>query len=275
SVPLEPSVPLDELVRPENPCGTGVLVLSGSSGALESERAAVLAGTGAVALALRWFGGPGQQPGPFEVPLELFFAALDRLARECDRLAVLGSSFGAEAALLVATHDQRVDAVVGFAPSPVVWAGYDERSDPPRETSHWTLGGRPLPFVPVDPDWRPDREPPAYRSQYASSLGSARDDAWIPVERIRGEVVLAGGGDDQVWPGADFARLVAERRARQGLHTTVVTQPEAGHRVVLPGEQPFVRGQVMARGGSAEADASFGAAVWPAVLAALGADHRA
>ncbi len=80
--------------------GTGVLVLSGSSGAVEDDRARLLAAHGATALALRWFGWPGQQPAPFEVPLETFVEALDRLAGECARLAVLGTSFGAEAALL-------------------------------------------------------------------------------------------------------------------------------------------------------------------------------
>jgi dienelactone hydrolase len=248
---------------------SSVLVLAGSSGALEQERARILTEAGVCAVPLRWFGWPGQQPGPFEVPLELFVNALDRLQPQCDRLALLGSSFGAEAALLVAAHDERVAAVIGFAPSPVVWPGYDDRTEPPRETSHWTLGGRPLPYVPLDPSWRPDRDPPASRTLYASSLASAPDDAWIPVERIRGDVVLAGGGNDQVWPGADFARLIAARRSEHGLATTVVIHPEAGHRVMLPGEQPVERGQTMARGGSDRADPELGAAVWPAVLAAL------
>lgn len=248
---------------------TGVLVLSGSSGVPEEERARVLTEAGASAIALPWFGAEGLQPGPFDVPLELFVEALDRLAVTCDRLAILGTSFGAEAALLVAVHDPRVDAVVGIAPSPVVWAGIDTRSDPPRETSHWTLGGHPVPFVPFDPDWRPDTEPPAYRSLYASSLALATPEAWIPVERIHGEVVLVGGEDDQVWPGADFARLVASRRAEYGRPTTVVTHPRAGHRVLLPGERPVRRGQAMARGGSDEADAELGAAVWPALVAAI------
>ena len=150
--------------RPERPgSGTGVLVLSGSSGAVEADRARLLAAHGAAALALQWFGGPGQQPGPYEVPLEAFVEGLDRLAGECDRLAVLGTSFGAEAALLVAALDARVRAVVAVAPSPVVWAGVDADG---RQTSHWTHRGRPLDFVPFDETWTPDTHPPAYSSQY-------------------------------------------------------------------------------------------------------------
>lgn len=226
----------------------------------------MLAAAGALAMSIRWFGGPGQPAGPFDVPLETFLRALDRLGAESDRLAVLGTSFGAEAALVTAALDDRVDVVVGLAPSPVVWAGWDTSVDPPRETSHWTLEGSPLAYARFDPTWQPDTDPPAYRELYARSLLLAPRDAWIPVERISGEVVLAGGEDDQVWPGADFARLVAARRTEHGRVTTVVTHPRAGHRVVLPGEHPVARGQSMARGGTPHADRELGEALWAAIV---------
>jgi len=62
--------------RPAVPCGTSVLLLAGSSGRVDIGRAAVLARQGATVLAIRWFGGPGQQPGPYEVPLETIVEAL-------------------------------------------------------------------------------------------------------------------------------------------------------------------------------------------------------
>ena len=262
------------LVSPARPSGTGVLVLAGSSGRVEVDRARVLARAGALALAIRWFGGVGQQPGPFEVPLETFTSALDRLAAECDRVAVLGSSFGAEAALLTAVHDARVDAVVGIAPTPVVWAGITTEPDgvTPRQTSHWTLGGAVVPFMPFVEDWEPPGDPPAYRGLYERSLQRQPDAAAraaIPVERIRGDVVAIGGDDDQVWPGADFARAIAARRRDHALETTVVTHPHAGHRAVLPGESAALGGQRMARGGTPDADAALGAATWPHLVRAL------
>lgn len=255
------------LARPDGPCGTGVLVLSGSSGAVERPRAMLLASRGAVALSIRWFGGLGQQPEPFEVPTETFTTALDRLALECDRLAILGTSFGAEAALLVACDDPRVAAVVALAPTSVVWAGVDcSVGGAGRMTSHWTVAGTPVPFVPFVRDWAPDRDPPAYRSHYELSLARHPEEAAraaIPAERIAGDVVLVAGEDDQVWPAADFARALAVRRAEHGVDTTLVVHPEAGHRVVLPGEVPVRRGQVMARGGSDQADAALGTSAWP------------
>ena len=84
--------------RPETPSGTGVLVVSGSSGRLDLGRAHRFAEVGATALALRWFGGAGPAV-PREVPLEIFAAGLDLLAEECDRLVVLGLSYGAEGVL--------------------------------------------------------------------------------------------------------------------------------------------------------------------------------
>lgn len=258
------------VVVPEDPNGSGVLVLAGSSGRVDEQRARVLAGQGATALAIGWFGGPGQQPGPFEVPLELFSGAVDRLAPYVDRVAVLGTSFGAEAALLVAAHDPRVRACVAFAPSSVVWAGIAPDG---RVTSHWTRRGEPLSYLPFVEGWAPEGDPPSYRSLYERSLAvelAVADAAAIPVEQISGEVVLVAGGDDQVWPAVDFAERIRARRSASGLSTTVVTHPDAGHRTVLPGEEPVAGGQRMARGGTAEADVELGRRCWPAVRAALG-----
>jgi uncharacterized protein len=69
--------------------------------------------------------------------------------------------------------------------------------------------------------------------------------------------------------GADFARAIAVRRVEHGLPTALVTDPAAGHRLVLPGEQPATGGQAMARGGSPEADAQLGALLWPHLARAL------
>jgi dienelactone hydrolase len=256
------------LVHPDDRSGTGVLVLAGSSGRIEADRCRLLAALGATALSVRWFGGRGQQPAPFEVPLELFVDALDRLQHRCTRLVVIGTSFGAEAALVLATLDSRVDAVVALAPSPVVWAGVAPDG---RQTSHWTWQGLPVPFVPFVPDWRPDDDPPSYRSMFERSLAEqpeAAAAAAIAVEQIP-QVLAVGGEDDAVWPGADFARAIGARRAAHGRTTTVLALDGAGHRVRLPGELSVTGGQPMARGGCPEADAALGRLAWPHVVRLL------
>jgi dienelactone hydrolase len=263
-------LPSGVLAEPENGTGVGVLVLAGSSGRIDTDRARLLARHGATAMALRWFSGEGQPPGICEAPLETFTVALDRLARTNDRLGVVGVSKGAEAALLVAAHDTRVDVVAAFAPSHVAWAnlgpGLDGRSRPYR--SSWTLGGVPVPFVPYDDDWRATAEPPAFRGLYHASLArypEAIAAATIPVERIRGDVIAVAGEDDQVWPSAGFARAIADRRSAHGRSTTVLTHPDAGHRTVLPGESVVSGGTAMTRGGTPQADAELGLMAWRAL----------
>jgi len=260
--------------------GTGVLVLAGSSGRTDEPRAALLARAGATSLALRWFGGPGQTPSIREVPLELFSEALDALERlGASRLAIVGASKGAEAALLVACRDPRVTAVVATAPSSVAWAevagpGTSELTPPLR--SSWTAGGPPVPFVPYDDAWRPPdgAGPPDLRGLYLSSMArfpEAAAAAAIPIERSAARVVLVAGGDDRVWPSVAFAEQLAERRRAAGSTLELVTSAAAGHRILLPGEPaPPSRAHDMSRGGSPEADAALGLAAWPAIVRALG-----
>lgn len=231
-------------------------------------RAEVLAGTGAIAESVRWFGGRGQSPGPYDVPLELFLSRVSSLAREADRVVVVGTSFGSEAALLTGAHSPDVDAVVAFAPSDVAWAGVRPDGG---VTSHWTLGDRHLPYVPLADDWESPDDPPAFVELYAESRHrspQAVAAAALPVERIP-HVVLVAGGDDRVWPSLAMSRAIESRRAERGLSTVLVTDPAAGHRTLLPGEEPVTGGVLMRRGGTTSADRRLGAEAWPHIAALL------
>jgi pimeloyl-ACP methyl ester carboxylesterase len=118
---------------PDHATGVGALVLAGSSGRVQSSRAELLARHGVLAESIQWFGGPGQHDGPWEIPLELFLDRVADLVKGCDRIIVLGTSFGTEAALLTGAHSAHVAAVVALAPSDVVWAGVTPNG---RVTSH-------------------------------------------------------------------------------------------------------------------------------------------
>ena len=64
------------------------------------------------AIALRRFGGMDQTPGIRDIPLETFVDDIDELQQQgCKRIAMIGTSKGAEAALLTATLDAPVPAV--------------------------------------------------------------------------------------------------------------------------------------------------------------------
>lgn len=262
------TVPEGVRFRPATHCGTGVLVLGGSSGRVDAARARLLAQLGALAESIRWFGGRGQQPAPFDVPLETFQQRVELLARDCDRIVVVGTSFGAEAALVTASVTPRVDAVAAFAPSDVVWAGVTPEG---QQTSHWTWGGEPLAYVPFDEAAAPTGDPPSFVPVYTQSR-TARPEAVaraaIAVERIP-EVLCVAGGDDQVWPSVVHTEAIRARRAAAGRPTTVVVEPHAGHRAVLPGEPVVTAGQRMARGGTPDADRRLGSAAWSALRALL------
>jgi hypothetical protein len=256
------------LAIPKGTPRSSVLVLAGSSGRVDADRARLLARAGAVAMAVQWFGGDDQPSGICEIALEQFLPHLDALHEAHPNLVVLGTSKGAEAALLLGCRDARIRMTVALSPSSVVWAnlgaGVDGHDRPYR--SCWTWAGKPLPFVPYDSAWTPpDDRPLAYRGLYEQSLRSfsnATPGTCIPVEEIAGKVVLSAGADDQVWPSDLFAEQIVCRRARQGLTAELLQHPGAGHRLILPGEVPASGGAAISRGGTVEADTALGEQVW-------------
>ncbi|UUN30007.1 acyl-CoA thioester hydrolase/BAAT C-terminal domain-containing protein [Streptomyces sp. FIT100] len=266
------------LVIPVGGSDIGVLVLAGSSGRIERERARILARRGMTALSIRWFGGPGQSPGICEIPLETFVTAIDSLrANGAERIGVLGVSKGAEAAMLTAVHDPRVDVVIALSPTSRVWGnvgpGRDGVQRPWR--SSWTWRGQALPFVPLDDSWTPAEPrggPVAIRGWYELSertFAHMLPPAEIPVDTARADLLLVAGGDDAMWPSLPFAEQLARRRRASGSPVRLIARHDAGHRPRLPGESPLPASPRFLYGGTPEADALLGAAAWPHILGLL------
>jgi uncharacterized protein len=269
------------LVKPATPNGWGIVVLAGSSGRTDIARARLFADAGFIALALRWFGSDGQTPGICEIPLEIFFSAASRLLHEgAKRLAYIGTSKGAEAALLVATLDPRIDLVMALSPTSVVWAnsggGRDGLGLPLR--SSWTYQGEPLPFVRYDlsapivtieglPSYR------GYVEQSLITFGGDIEAATIHVEAARADIILVAGSADALWPSDVFARALAKRRTDAGRPVELLIHPDAGHRVLLPGENP-VHSTQNAHGSDDLADAELGERAW-AAMHKICLEHRA
>ncbi|MFE3164161.1 acyl-CoA thioester hydrolase/BAAT C-terminal domain-containing protein [Streptomyces sp. NPDC059224] len=263
------------LVTPARGSDVGVLVLAGSSGRIEHERARILARQGVIALSIRWFGGPGQPRGICEIPLETFTAAVDLLiANGARRVGILGVSKGAEAALLTSVHDPRVDVVIAVSPTSRVWCnvgpGTDGEQRPYR--SSWTWQGQSLPFVPMDDSWTPagpESGPVAIRGWYEASerrFAHLLPRAQIPVDRARADLVLVAGGDDAMWPSLPFAEQLAARRRSAGTTAHLIARQDAGHRPRFPGESPASASPHFLYGGTPRADALLGEAAWPHIL---------
>lgn len=265
------------LLRPQDPSGLGVMVLTGSSGRVDVDRARMFAERGAVALAQRWWGGEGQAGGTNRIPLEVFVSGIDRLMAEgCERIALLGTSRGAEAVLMTAVRDARVDLAIAVSPSEVVWQnvgpGLDGVHWPPQSCFTWA--GEPVPFIVWDPrGWPPlDGSRPIYRPLYEKSLITFAEDvpaASIPVEQARAEIILVAGAGDLLWPSETAARRIAARLAQHGKAATVIEHPTAGHSPVFPGEASLPEPIERAWGGTPEADRELGAAAWAEIVRRL------
>jgi fermentation-respiration switch protein FrsA (DUF1100 family) len=197
-----------------------VLVFGGSDGGLSTSfAAALLAAHGYPSLALAYFKAPGLPAGLNNIPLEYFTKALGvlRVQPGVDprHVLVMGVSRGGEAALLLGAYFPRlVNGVIAGVPSSVVNPGRPSTTQPA-----WTLRGRPLPAVSPADFGQPN--PP----------GKPR--AIIPVERIRGPILLTCGELDVTWPSCAYTDAITARlSARQFAYpVTALRYPDAGHLV--------------------------------------------
>ena len=207
-----------------------VLALGGAGGGLSEGAAETLASEGFAALALAYFGLEGLPRELVGIPLEYFEGAIAWLKRhpmvDAGRVAVVGNSKGGELALLLgATYPGDVRAVVGYAPSAVVWQGiaFDREVYHGGPRSPWALRGEAVPFVPMARPGAPEMirmaesyledRPISTRDLYERSL---RDEmavaaASVPVEKIEGPVMLISGTDDGLWPSTRLSEMAIER----------------------------------------------------------------
>ncbi len=264
-----------------------IVVLNGSGGGVNEERAALLAAHGFAALALGYFGAPGLPAHISSTPLEYFERALKWLHREfkplVDFIAVMGQSRGGELSLLLASeYPDLVSAVVAYVPSSVVHgvlaAGYPGEN---RFAPAWTRAGKPLTTVwaqnEVAQAWASiDRQSEPRRQSQAFVEAQKNPDAVslarIPVEKIRGPVLLLSGGDDGYWPSTAYARHI-EQQLHDHRHPHEVLRldyPDAGHFIqhplvpttVIARAHP-VSGIVMTGGGTPAANARANRESWP------------
>jgi dienelactone hydrolase len=243
-----------------------VLVLGGSGGGVPPPAGAAggLASRGYAVLALAYFGASGLPRALSNIPLEYFRAALDWMSAQPSvdpaRIGVLGSSRGAELALLLGSIYPDIHIVVAYMPSNVIVRGCCDAST----TVAWTLNGRAIAPPPMPMRGRPM---PAMQGPE------------IPVEHIDGAVLLVSGRDDGVWPSHDMAENIMSRLRRQRFaHPCVhLAYDHAGHAIGRPFTSTMglnarrhpLTGRVMHLGGTPEGTAAARADSWVKMLAFL------
>jgi len=266
-----------------------LIVLGGSEGGASiADAAAPLASHGFAVLALPYFSPPdaeGRQEVPglpagfVEMPIEFLEGAHAWLAKQedvdIDRIGVHGTSAGASFALLAGVHLDWVDAVVASVPSDVVFDGWGPGIEEGRHSA-FSVHGTPLPFVPqigYEEEMANAARGEEVRVRKVYERGrAARPDlavaARIPVERIRGQVMVIGSYDDQMWPSGMMAQQLAERRMEAGLPVTALLFTDASHLLYDTGYAPTTTRNLGLRkvGGSPQADAHAQAEIWPATI---------
>jgi dienelactone hydrolase len=248
TVEVHEEMVVGSLAVPEGPGPfPGVVALSGSGGGVPGWWGDLLAPHGIAVFAAAYFGIEPLPSALCEIPVETVAAAGEWL---CERpeirdgpTGLVGGSKGAELALLAATaYPESFGPVAAIAPSCVAWFGVDLMGGVAEASvrSSWTLGGRPVPFVPPVPGVGFERTERGLRSVkiYAAALEQAKAvaSAAIPVERAAGPLLLLSGGDDGACPSTLMARMIVDRMEAHGRGSDVrhLDFPECGHVVVRP-----------------------------------------
>jgi dienelactone hydrolase len=268
------------LIPPGRGPHPAVVVFSGTGGGFDLDKAAVLSRHGFATLALAYFGIPPLPTWLHRIPLEYFEAALGWLRAQpeidAQRIGVLGISRGAELALLLGAKFPEIHAVVAYAPSSVAWAAGGREKTTGEIIPSWTWQGSPVPFAPLPLRgfmWRSAipvavlKRAVMFRNLFRAGLRNreAIERASIPVERIRGPVLLISGGDDHLWPAAEMSEAIVTRLEKHGFAHPVehLHYPRAGHMLRYPylpttsreSGNTYLRGAKFSFGGTPEADA--------------------
>ncbi|MGA9884551.1 MAG: acyl-CoA thioester hydrolase/BAAT C-terminal domain-containing protein [Candidatus Acidiferrales bacterium] len=271
-----------------------LVVLSGSGGGFDVDKAAVLSRHGFATLALAYFGVPPLPAWLHRIPLEYLESALDWLAAQPEidpqRIGMLGVSRGSELALLAAARIDRIRAVVAYAPSSVAWDSGGRDKNTGEAIPAWTWRGEAITSAPLPLRsfmWRSAvpvvamKRPVMFRNLFRNGLRNADavKQAAIPAEQIGGPLQLISGGDDHVWPAEHMAKAIVARLKEHGFAHTVehLHYPSAGHLLRYPhlpttarnSRHEHLRGARFSFGGSAQADAEAQADAWHRTIAFL------
>ena len=274
-----------------------VIVLSGSGGGFDLDKAGVLSRHGFATLALAYFGIAPLPTWLHRIPLEYFEAALTWLSAQPEidpqRVGILGVSRGAELALLLGSTFPQIRSIVAYAPSSVAWAASGRDKSTGEIIPCWTLRGKSVPFAPLPLRgfmWRSAfpvvalKRPVMFRNLFRAGLRNreAVERAAIPVEKIRGPILLISGGDDHLWPAGAMSEAIVARLKRNGnahraehLHFA-----HAGHMLRYPhlpvtardSRNKHLRGARFSFGGTPSADAEAQTQAWHRAIAFLRAN---
>lgn len=214
--------------------------------------------------------GPENGSGYHSFPLESVEEAISFLQEQGNRrIGILGASITTIPALVSAARFPQISLTVAVTPCDFVLQGFSkEKRDgcsewPVSGESMLTWHGEPLPYVPYAYQhpmyWQVVTEETKGSGNLLSSLRLFRDTeenaelteaVMIPVESIRGRLMLIGCEDDSLWPTAHYIRRMDERLKSRAhscrydalvyAHGTHFAFPESMLRQLLPLFSDFI-----------------------------------
>ena len=192
--------------------------------------------TGCAALCLGVNQDPNEAPGLHRWPLEHVESAVNWLHRRgFEKIGLLGMSMQASLALTAASLLPEVSLVIALAPNDFVpWGFYqgklgkDSKAEWPSGTSAFTWRGRELPYQPAGLEkedyWQLFcQEKKQYHEMHSITLFNRSEEeepiderCFIPVENIRGSLILVGSEDDSMWDSVRYIHRMEQRLRAKG-----------------------------------------------------------
>ena len=215
-----------------------------------------------------------------ELPLEYFGKAIDWLQAQPgvdpDRIGIYGTSLGGQVAMLVGTKYPEIKSVIAIAPPTVTWDGGPGKSS-------FSFKGKSVPFATpfgVEGMAQPFRDAIAAGQDFKPTLpgivASAKADpetaaAIIPVEKIKGSVLIVSGTNDTQLPSVVYGELSMDRLKAHDFAFPYrhIIGDGAGHLIDVPYVDRSL--EISEGGGDPVANELAGEAMWPVVLEYLGA----
>lgn len=197
-----------------------MIVVSGSNGGMHITKqfAQVYCQHGIPALAVAFFGTKQTEKNLDRVPLEYIENAIKWLkARGYNKIGIDGASKGSELALLCASMFPKISCVIARVPSYFVSEGLVTagKTKKPSGTSCWSYNAKEFPFAAYN--YRSFNLPKIIAEEKELHLISinkektVKEENIIPVENIKGPVLLLSGKNDVVWPSYDSALYIEKR----------------------------------------------------------------
>jgi uncharacterized protein len=215
---------LPDQASPDKPAPL-IVVFGGSEGGMPlahsksaSQRRHYL-DAGFALLTIGYFGLADTPAGLDRIELTSIITAIDNAAAlprvRAENITLLGTSKGAELALLLASRNSNISTVVSVVGADAVFGSSEWYST----SSSWAWQQQPVPFVPIDlRSVLPTLIHGDLRRSYELAMQnhSAYQQAKIPVEQMKADVLFISGTADEVWPSSEMSdRMMARLQQHQ------------------------------------------------------------